>query len=56
MAIRKKPNAKSREEAIFNHTRREVTLLAILAVLMVFLLPMRQGSDSADVYRLYQRY
>lgn len=39
MSIREKPNVKPHDEAIFNQTRPEVTLLAILTVFMVFLFP-----------------
>lgn len=39
MSIREEPNAKRHDEAIFNQTRPAVTLLAILAVFMVFLFP-----------------
>jgi len=46
MAIREKSTAKRHDEAIFNETRREVTLLAILAVLIVFLFPALQGPYS----------
>ena len=46
MAIREKSNAKRHDEAIFNETRREVTLLAILVGLMVFLFPALQGPYS----------
>lgn len=46
MSIREKPNAKRYDDAIFNQTRPEVTLLAILAVVMVFLFPAVQGPYS----------